>query len=500
MKDPERARAEKLPGRKPRGAVPTAVGVDELSLRFVPLLAAACVWRVVSFYVQGRALLLSMLFFSLSPQLINSLCHSSAKAQCYRTIRGEAPTLSEGCLMRWEVRSFLAQVLWTRPRRPTNVGAVFERQFLTRGRVPFVDFGHVSESLRAEILAAIADVVETGVFVNGPVVETFEREFAAYCGAEFCVGTASGLDALRLALLAVGIEPGDEVVVPAQTFIATWEAVTQAGGIPVPVDISESDYALDLDTGAHVVGPRTRFLVPVHLYGQLADKAAIEELARRHGLVVVEDACQAHGAARDGRRSGMYGDAAAFSFYPTKNLGAFGDAGAVVTNNEALADRVKALREHGQRRKYDHELPGYTARLDAVQAAVLVRKLPYLDEWNESRRAAARYYSESLAGIGDLRLPPTPPRSEPSWHLYVVRTADPTRLAEHLAAAGIASGRHYPTPPHLTAAYASLGFRRGEFPVAEALADEGLSLPIFPGMTEEQLESVVVAVREYFGG
>jgi dTDP-4-amino-4,6-dideoxygalactose transaminase len=377
---------------------------------------------------------------------------------------------------------------------------VAEQNLLTRGRVPFMDFGHVSESLRAEILAAIADVVETGVFVNGPAVEAFEGEFAAYCGTEFCVGTASGLDALRLALLAAGIEPGDEVVVPAQTFIATWEAVTQAGGVPVPVDISDSDYALDVDIAAEVVGPRTRFVMPVHLYGQLADMTAVRELARRHGLVVLEDACQAHGAIRDGRRAGSYGDAAAFSFYPTKNLGAFGDAGALVTSDEALAEQVRAMREHGQRRKYDHELLGYTARLDAVHAAVLARKLPYLDDWNESRLAASRFYSESLDGIGDLRLPPAPPESEPVWHLYVVRTADPGELADHLAAAGIASGRHYPVPPHLTGAYASLGFRRGAFPVAEALADEGLSLPIFPGMTEAQLASVVSAVRAFFDG
>lgn len=362
-----------------------------------------------------------------------------------------------------------------------------------------MDFGHVSESLREEILEAIAEVVETGMFVNGPVVEAFEGDFAAFCGTEFCVGTASGLDALRLALLAAGIEPGDEVVVPAQTFIATWEAVTQAGGVPVPVDISEADYGLDVGIAADVIGPRTRFIMPVHLYGQLADMAAVRELARGKGLFVVEDACQAHGAVRDGHRAGC-GDAAAFSFYPAKNLGAFGDAGALVTNDEGLAERVWALREHGQRRKYDHELVGYTARLDAVQAAVLAQKLPHLDEWNESRRAAARYYLEAFDGVGDLRLPPTPPGSKPAWHLFVVRTADPGRLAEYLSAVGIASGRHYPTPPHLTPAYASLGFRRGAFPVAEALADEGLSLPIFPGMTEAQLASVVGAVREFFDG
>jgi dTDP-4-amino-4,6-dideoxygalactose transaminase len=375
-----------------------------------------------------------------------------------------------------------------------------KQELLTQDRVPFVDFGHVSESLRAEILDAIADVVETGVFVNGPVVEEFEADFAAYCGTQFCVGTASGLDALRLALLAAGIEPGTEVVVPAHTFIATWEAVTQAGGIPVPVDISESDYALDANIAADVVSPRTRFLLPVHLYGQLADMSALRRLALRHGLVVVEDACQAHGAAREGRRAGSHGDAAAFSFYPTKNLGAFGDAGALVTSDKELADSVRALREHGQRRKHEHKLLGYTARLDAIQAAVLARKLPYLDEWNESRRAAARYYTESLDGIGDLRLPPTARGSEPAWHVYVVRTADPGKLAGHLAEAGIASGRHYPKPPHLEPAYASLGLRRGAFPVAEALADEGLSLPIFPNMTEAQLASVVGAVRDFFDG
>jgi dTDP-4-amino-4,6-dideoxygalactose transaminase len=363
-----------------------------------------------------------------------------------------------------------------------------------------MDFGHVSGSLRAEILQAIAQTVETGVFVNGPVVEAFEGDFAAFCETECCVGTASGLDALRLALLAAGIEPGDEVLVPAQTFIATWEAVTQAGGTPLPVDISEADYGLDVSAAAAAVGPRTRFVMPVHLYGQLADMAAVRELAGGKGLILVEDACQAHGAVRDGRRAGGWGDAAAFSFYPAKNLGAFGDAGALVTDDEALAERVRALREHGQRQKYEHELLGYTARLDAVQAAVLARKLPHLDGWNESRRAAARYYLQALEGIGDLGLPPTPAGSEPAWHLFVVRTANPERLAEHLAAAGIASGRHYPRPPHLTAAYAALGLRRGAFPAAEALADEGLSLPIFPGMTEAQLTSVVGAVSEFFDG
>jgi dTDP-4-amino-4,6-dideoxygalactose transaminase len=375
---------------------------------------------------------------------------------------------------------------------------MLERQLSRSAGIPFTDFGHVDNVLQAGILDAIANVVQTGIFVNGPVVEAFERDFAAYCRAAHCVGTASGLDALRLALLASGIDAGDEVIVPAQTFVATWEAVTQAGGIPVPVDISEADYNVDTALAATVVGPRTRFIVPVHLYGQLADMAAIHELARRHGLTVIEDACQAHGAARDGFQAGGCGTAAAFSFYPAKNLGAFGDAGALVSNDASLTTQARALREHGQRHKYDHEVVGYTARLDAIQAAVLACKLPRLDAWNDSRRRAARYYSDRLGGVGDLKLPPTAPRSDPVWHLYVIRTADPTALLEHLAGSGIASGRHYPTPPHLTAAYAGMGFQRGAFPVAEALADEGVSLPIFPEMTEEQVDFVVDGVRAYF--
>jgi dTDP-3-amino-3,4,6-trideoxy-alpha-D-glucose transaminase len=377
---------------------------------------------------------------------------------------------------------------------------VVERNLLTASQIPFVDFSHVDEALRAEILAAIGEVVETGMFVNGPAVEAFEAAFAAFCTTEFCVGTASGLDALRLSLLGAGIEPRDEVLVPAQTFIATWEAVTQAGGIPVPVDISEADYCLDAGSAAAAVGPRTRFILPVHLYGQLADMDRVLALARNRALFVIEDACQAHGAVRNGHRAGSCGDAAAFSFYPTKNLGAFGDAGAFVTDDEGNAERVRALREHGQRRKSEHELPGYTARLDAIQAAVLARKLRHLDDWNESRRAAARYYLERLEGIGDLRLPSIPVGSDPAWHLFVIRTETPGSLAAHLAMAEVSTGRHYPTPPHLTRAYASLGFKRGSFPIAEALADEGLSLPIFPGITEEQLASVVGAIKDYFDG
>jgi dTDP-4-amino-4,6-dideoxygalactose transaminase len=354
------------------------------------------------------------------------------------------------------------------------------------------------EPLREALLEELDAVIESGAFTNGPAVARFEEAFAAYCGRRFCVGTASGLDALRLALLAAGLVPGDEVVVPAQTFVATWEAVTQAGGRPIPADVSERDYCLDPGSAAEALGPRTRFLLPVHLYGQAADLAALAELADRRGLVLVEDACQAHGARRDGRRAGATGAAAAFSFYPGKNLGAFGDAGALVSDDPELVERVTALREHGQVRKYVHEVEGWTARLDTVQAVVLLRKLASLDAWNEERRTAAAYYEAALAGVGDLRLPPVAPHSEPAWHVYVIRTADPESLAAFLRERGIGTGRHYPIPPHLCRAYASLGFRRGHFPVAEALADECLSLPVFPGIREEQLDAVSTAIAEYF--
>jgi dTDP-4-amino-4,6-dideoxygalactose transaminase len=364
--------------------------------------------------------------------------------------------------------------------------------------VPFYDLGPSHEPLRAEILAAIAELLDSNAYTNGPQVAELEKAWAAWCGAEACVGVASGLDALRLSLLAAGIEPGDEVVVPAFTFAATLEAVTQAGGIPVLADAGESDLNLDPDAAAAACGPRTRFLLPVHLYGQPADLARLQEVARRHGAELVEDACQAHGATRDGRTAGTAGRAGAFSFYPAKNLGALGDAGAVVTNDAGLAERVRSLREHGQRRKYDHEREGYTARLDTIQAVALLRKLPHLRRWTDERREAARRYTERLEGVGDLRLPPVPAGSDPVWHLYVVRTADPAALARDLAARGIGSGRHYPVPVHLSPAYRRLGYSEGAFPVAERLATEVISLPIFPGITEGQIERVAEAIEDCF--
>jgi dTDP-4-amino-4,6-dideoxygalactose transaminase len=364
--------------------------------------------------------------------------------------------------------------------------------------VPFLDLRHVHEGLSERILEDIASLISTNAYTNGPAVAAFEAAYAAYCGRAHCVGTASGLDALRLALVAAGIVPGDEVLVPAQTFIATFEAVTQAGGTPVPVEIGDSDYAMDPDAAAAATTPSTRFIVPVHLYGQMADMSRLSALATRDGLGIVEDACQAHGASRAGVVPGDVSVAAAFSFYPGKNLGAIGDAGALTTDDAQLAARVRALREHGQTRKYHHEYEGYTARLDTIQAAVLLRKLPRLDAWNDGRRWAARFYAEALAGLGDLVLPPVADGSAPVWHLFVVRTKQRAALEAYLAGRRIATGRHYPVPPHLSPAYSQLGYQRGAFPRAEALADEALSLPLFPGISRVQLEAVVEAVTDFF--
>lgn len=368
---------------------------------------------------------------------------------------------------------------------------------LAPARVPFLDLGTAHAAIKSELLDVFAELIDSGAFTLGPQVAEFEAAFASWCGTQHCVGTASGLDALRLGLLAAGIEPGDEVVVPALTFVATAEAVTQAGGVPVPADISPRDLNLDPSAAEAAITERTRFILPVHLYGQMADMRTLTALAERRGLSLVEDACQAHGAQRDGLRAGTAGIASAFSFYPGKNLGAMGDAGALVTSDAGIEDVVRALREHGQRRKYEHDVEGWTARLDTIQATVLLLKLPLLDEWNEQRRRAAALYSEALVDVPGVVLPPVPEGSTPVWHLYVVRVAEPERLAEALARRGIATGRHYPVPVHLTRAYARLGYRAGAFPVAEALACECLSLPLYPGITEAQIGAVVDAVHDF---
>lgn len=372
-----------------------------------------------------------------------------------------------------------------------------EKSVATAG-VPFLDLGRIHRALRAEIVSDVEELLDSSAFSNGPHVRRFEEAFASYCNSAHCVGVGSGLDGLRLALQGLGIGPGDEVIVPAQTFVATWEAVSQVGATPVPVDVSATDYNLDPVAAESAITLRTRALLSVDLFGQLCDMRTIRTLADRHGLAVVEDACQAHGARRDGDAPGAHADAAAFSFYPGKNLGAVGDAGAVVTPSADLAARLRLLREHGQHRKYEHHEIGWTSRLDTIQAAVLLRKLPYLDAWNDERRGAAERFLEGLDGIGDLLLPPVATDSEPAWHLFVVLTQEPPDLLDFLAARGVRAGRHYPQPPHLTAAYRDLGHRVGSFPVAERLASNCVSLPIFPGITESEIEAVVVAVRDYF--
>ena len=364
--------------------------------------------------------------------------------------------------------------------------------------VPFLDLGSIHAGLVDDILEEFRDVVASGAFTNGAHVARFESAYASYCATEECIGLASGLDALRLALEAAGIGAGDEVIVPANTFVATFEAVAQAGATPVPVDVRDDDYNIDVDAAASALTERTAAILPVHLYGQLADMRAVSDLAGRHGLFVLEDACQAHGAERDGIRAGTAGDVAAFSFYPGKNLGAFGDAGAATTDDEHLAGRVRMLREHGQRTKYVHDLVGYTARLDTLQALVLLHKLPHLDGWNDARRRIARSYDAALAGVGDLRLPRVPVGSTPVWHLYVVRTERRQALMDYLRGQGIGTGMHYPQPAHLSDAFSWLGHRPGSFRRAERLTDEVLSLPMFPGMTDDQVTAVVTAVRGFF--
>jgi dTDP-3-amino-3,4,6-trideoxy-alpha-D-glucose transaminase len=366
-------------------------------------------------------------------------------------------------------------------------------------KVPFLDLRAVNDRVADGMLEDVRDMLRSGGFTNGHAVAAFEEAFSSYCGSTHCVGVASGLDALRLALVGLGVGPGDEVLVPAMTFVATFEAVTQAGAVPVPVDVSEADYGMAPAGAAAAVGVRTRAIMPVHLYGRLAEMQSLTALAQSRQLEVVEDACQAHGASRGGARAGTTGRAGAFSFYPAKNLGAMGDAGALVTNDARLAETVRALREHGQRRKYRHDAVGWTARLDTIHAAVLLRKLAHLDEWNAQRRAAADLYAQALAGVGDLVLPDASDRGQ-VWHLFVIRTADRDGLAEHLAARNVGTGRHYPEPPHLSAAYAHLGHRAGSFPVAERIADEALSLPMFPGITEIQVEHVVESIRAWFDG
>jgi dTDP-4-amino-4,6-dideoxygalactose transaminase len=362
--------------------------------------------------------------------------------------------------------------------------------------VPFLDLRAAYEELRGEIDAAVSRVTASGYYLLGPEIEAFESEYAAYTGAAHCVGVGNGLDALQLALRAMDVGPGDEVIVPSNTYIATWLAVTYSGATPVPVEPDPRTYNLDPARVADAITPRTRAVVPVHLYGQPADMAPLLEIARERGLRVLEDAAQAQGARYRGQRVGAMGDVVAWSFYPGKNLGALGDAGAVTTDDPVLAERIRMLRNYGSRVKYVNEEQGFNSRLDEVQAAVLRVKLARLDEWNARRARLAALYREALAGT-ELTLPHVPEWADPVWHLFVVRGARRDALQRHLAERGIGTLIHYPIPPHLQDAYRPLGFGPGSFPVAEAIHREVLSLPIGPHLAEGDAARVAAAVGEF---
>lgn len=365
-------------------------------------------------------------------------------------------------------------------------------------KVPFLELGQAYQELQADLEAAVLASLRTGWYIGGGDVETFESDFARYIGAGHGIGVSNGLDALMLALRAWGIGPGDEVIVPTNTFIATWFAVSQCGATPVPVEPLAATFNLDPALVEAAITPRTKVIVPVHLYGQPADLDPIMAIARKHGLRVLEDAAQAHGARYKGQRVGTQGDAAAWSFYPGKNLGAFGDAGALTTDDAALADRVRALRNYGSQVKYVSDVQGGNHRLDPLQAVALGVKLKHLDAWNGRRVRIAARYDEELRGSA-VQLPQVPEWADPVWHLYVVQTPQREALQRHLADAGIGSQIHYPIPPHLQKAYADGGFSEGQFPIAERMAREVLSLPMGPQLSEAQQTEVIRAVRAFHG-
>jgi len=392
---------------------------------------------------------------------------------------------------------------------------------ITEGNIPFLDLVGLHRELEPELMPVFQKVLRTAGFVGGPMVEEFEREFAKFCDAKHCVGVASGTDAVRFALMAAGVQTGDIVVTVPHTFIATTEAISQAGARPDFVDIDERTYSmdpiklqeylekecyLDQESGRafnrKLKAPVTA-VVPVHIYGQCADMDPILELARRYKLIVVEDACQAHGAeyfSREEnrwRKAGSMGHAGAFSFYPGKNLGACGEAGAVTTNDEAMAKKMRVIRDHGQAKKYYHDVEGYNGRLDALQAGLLTVKLRYLADWNRKRQEAAKRYDELLSSVEGVVIPTQPEWSRSAYHLYVIRVQDREGLQKHLTEANIGTGIHYPIPLHLQVAYNDFGHNRGDFPVCEKVASEILSLPICPMLDSEPQERVVRKIEQF---
>jgi dTDP-4-amino-4,6-dideoxygalactose transaminase len=363
-------------------------------------------------------------------------------------------------------------------------------------RVPFLDLSAHHAPLRSEIDAAIGEVIDTGAFAGGPFVAAFEEHFAAFCGCKYCIGVGSGTDALWLTLLASGVGPGDEVITVPNTFMATAEAITYCGAKPVFVDVDALTYTMDPTLIEEAITSRTKAIIPVHLFGQPADMDSILEIARSHGLSVIEDAAQAHGAEYKGRRAGSLGSVGCFSFYPGKNLGAFGEAGAVVTNDPELRQKIRVLRDHGQVQKYYHVMVGWNARMDGIQAAILGVKLRHLEKGNELRRSHAARYNEALAGIEELVTPYTADYARHAYHIYAIRVPSRDEIIELLAEMGIACGIHYPLPIHLQDAYKNLEYEIGTFPIAERAAHQFISLPMYPELTTTQIDIVTRAVKQ----
>jgi len=364
-------------------------------------------------------------------------------------------------------------------------------------KVPFLELLPTYQELKPEMDAAYHRVMDSGWYLLGKETTAFEEKFAQFTGSRYAVSVANGLDALRLSLQALGIGAGAEVLVPANTFIATFLAVSQTGAVPVPVDCEEHYYNIDPEKVEAAITSRTRAIMPVHLYGQCADMSRIMEIAKRHNLLVVEDAAQAHGATCDGKSAGTFGNAAGFSFYPGKNLGAFSDAGMVVTDNTDVADRVRMLRNYGSTVKYHHEVIGINSRIDELQAAFLQVKLEHLSEWNKRRDKIAALYNRELAEIPGCQIPRVAPNRKHVWHIYPFHCNRRNELQKALDSVGVHALIHYPIPSHLSGAYRGLGYQKGDFPIAERFADEELSLPIGPHLTEEQVGFVVEQIKHF---
>ncbi|MBU5614640.1 DegT/DnrJ/EryC1/StrS family aminotransferase [Geomonas azotofigens] len=364
-------------------------------------------------------------------------------------------------------------------------------------KVPFLNLKAQYDSISEEVQRSIAEVLSRCAFSGGPYVEKFEEEFAAFCGSKHAAGVGSGTEALWLALLGLGVQPGDEVITVPNSFIATAEAISLCGARPVFVDVQEDSFTMAPALLPQAITKRTKVIIPVHLYGQTADMDPILSIAERHGIAVLEDACQAHGSEYKGRRAGSLGHAACFSFYPGKNLGAYGEAGGVVTNDEQLAKKIKMLRDHGQSRKYYHDVIGMNGRMDGIQGAVLSVKLKYLDSWNKQRRANALKYQEKLAGVTGVKVPDEMDYAHHVYHVFAVRSRNREKMRSDLQASGIDCGVHYPVPIHLQEAYAARKELAGKFPVAESCAEELLSLPMFPELTGSEVDYICQEVKRH---